>query len=136
MILVCIITSAGRGQSLYQRETNQRKSLYDSPETKDTGTADPHHEIRSLSPQPEKEKNSKAETEVFGVHVERTMYGVNFNKNNIKLTPVLHEKLEKYLQNTRHPGFRKIGTFVIDIIKKDGRYFIVIDESFNKWEEL
>lgn len=125
-------------QSLYPGNNTKRSSLYDSGNHSAIKTVTTTTKQSSLYPESEQTENVVASqnTEAFAVRVERTLYGINFNQNGSKLTEALRQKIETYLSNTTHRQFKNIGVFTIDVVKRNGNYFVAIDDSFNHLEAL
>lgn len=137
ILLFCFSLSVS-SQSLYPGNNTKRSSLYDSGSDSAPKTVKTTQQQSSLYPESERAENVVASqnTEAFSIRIERTLYGINFNQNGSRLTEALRQKIEAYLNNTTHKQFKNIGVFTMDIVKRNGTYFVAIDDSFNNLESL
>ena len=76
--------------------------------------------------------NSKANTEVsyrdteaFTVTFKKSVYGLEFQRNDKVLNQELKTKIERFMKETKRPKFKGVGTFTLDIIKRNNTYYIV-----------
>lgn len=123
------------GQSLYPGSENRSRKAYDldaieefkrpNPETGNSQKNSAVFQNKNFT------KNTNTVTAAFTIVVERTNYDFHFNKNNSGLTADLKERLTRFMKNTTRSEFKGIGTFYIDVIKKEGQYYILTDSNYN-----
>lgn len=76
------------------------------------------------------------DTERFTVTFEKSMYGITFKRNDRTLTDELKTKIERFMKNTNRSKYRGVGTFTLEIIKRNGKYFVVEQKSPERLLEL
>lgn len=81
-------------------------------------------------------KISQSTSETFSVTFKKSMYGIAFKTNDRLLTNSLKIKIEQFLINTNHHKFKGLGVFTLNIIKRQGSYFVVVRKIPEKRIEI
>lgn len=79
---------------------------------------------------------SYQDAESFSVTFERSNYGFTFKQNDRSLTDNLKTKIERFMKNTDRPKYKGLGTFTLDIIKRNSKYYVVESKSPERLLEL
>jgi len=70
-------------------------------------------------------KLSYTNQEAFSISFEKSMYGITFNPNDRKLNNDLKNRIERFMNSTNRQKYRGLGKFTIDIVKRNGKYYVV-----------
>lgn len=81
-------------------------------------------------------KVSQTTAEAFSVTFTKSMYGITFKTNDRLLTNSLKTKIEQFMANTNRSKFKGLGVFTLNIIKRQGNYFVVEQKQPEKLLEL
>ena len=71
------------------------------------------------------DKVSTRNTEDFTVKFEKTLTSYIYKRNDRLLTDNLKQKIESFVNTTRFTEFRRLGLFELNVIKRQGKYYIV-----------
>lgn len=71
------------------------------------------------------EKVSSRDSEAFVVKFEKTLNSYIYKRNDRLLTDDLKPKIERFMSTTRFVEFRRLGVFNLNIIKRQGKYYVV-----------
>lgn len=82
------------------------------------------------------DKISYKDSERFTVSFEKSAYGITFKRNDRVLTDDLKNKIERFMKNTNRPEYKGLGTFTLDIVKRNNKYYVVESKSPERLLEL
>jgi hypothetical protein len=81
-------------------------------------------------------KVSSLNDEAFVATFEQSAYGIQFQPNDRTLNNDLKTKIERFIKETNVSKFRKLGTIKLEIIKRNGLYYVVEETSPERLLEL
>lgn len=79
---------------------------------------------------------SSLNDEAFVATFEHSSYGVQFQPNDRTLNDDLKTKIERFMKQTNVSKFRKLGNVRLEIIKRNGIYYVVEEKSPERLIEL